>query len=378
MRSHHQRVVGTLLTVSLGVTSAAVLSGPAEAAGPPIRIHGVVTAAGGGGLSGINVTALAERAVEGATQWVEIDSATTGVDGSYNVGKLPDGNYRVRFDDPTGSYATEYYNDAFVPADADVVALDSGKFDMAEVVLGGAAQLTGVVTGSTGAGIEGAEVTAYVEQDDAWVPFTTLATVAGGRYDLGLLPGGTYKLGFHDPATGVTEYWNDKATLADADILTVQNAGSSTGLNVQLATPLPEPTPEATPEPTPEPTVTPVAEPTPSATAAPTQQAAPATVATTAPTTTTAKVVMVKRPRIKGTAAVTQVLRVTRGTWNPTKVSRKIQWLADGKRIKGATKARLRVTKKLLGKRITVRVVASAPQRAALTVKTRRTKKVRG
>ena len=378
MRTGNKRVVGTLLAVTLGVTSTSVLAGPAEA-GPPIRIHGVVTAAGGGGLSGINVTALAERAVEGTTQWVAIDSATTGVDGSYNVGKLPDGNYRVRFDDPAGRYATEYYNNAFVPADAEVVALDSGKFDMAEVVLGGAAQLTGVVTGSTGDGIEGAEVTAYVEQSGAWVPFTTLPTVAGGHYDLGLLPGGTYKLGFHDPATGVTEYWNDKSTLVDADVLTVQNAGSSTGLNVQLATPLPEPTtPEPSPEPTPEPTMTPTVEPTPSATAAPTQQAVPTPVATTAPTTTTAKVVMVRRPRIRGLARIAQVLRVTRGTWNPTKVSRKIQWLANGKRIKGATKNRLTVTKKLRGKRISVRVVASTPQLADLTVKTRRTKKVRG
>lgn len=377
MRTGTKRVVGTLLAVAVGATSTTVVASPTEAAGPPIRIHGVVTAAGGGGLSGINVTALAERAVQGTTQWVAIDSAKTGVDGSYNVGKLPDGNYRVRYDDPSGRYATEYYNDAFVPADADVVALDSGKFDMAEVVLGGAAQLTGVVTGSTGAGIEGAEVTAYVEQNGAWVPFTTLPTVAGGRYDLGLLPGGTYKLGFHDPATGVTEYWNDKATLVDADVLTVQNAGSSTGLNVQLATPLPDPTPP----PVEEPTVTPVAPaPAPSTgtstTPSVTSSAVPAP--TAAPATPAAKAVaMVKRPRIRGVATVAEVLRVTRGTWNPGTVSRKVQWLADGKRIKGATKARLRVTKKLQGKRIAVRVRVSAPQHLDLTVKTRRTKKVR-
>jgi hypothetical protein len=376
MRTGNKRVVGTLLAVTLGVTSTAVLSGPAEA-GQPNRIQGVVTAAGGGGVSGINVTALAETAVDGTTRWVVIDTATTGDGGGYNVGKLPDGNYRVRFDDPTGRYATEYYNNAFEPADAEIVALDTGRVRIADVVLGGAAQLTGVVTGSTGAGIEGAEVTAYVDEDGTWVPFTTIKTVAGGRYDLGLLPGGTYKLGFHDPATGVGEYWNDEATLAGADTLTVKDVGSSTGLDVQLATPVPDPEPEPNPEPSPVSTATPTTDPTPSATAAPTQQTAPTPVATTAPTTTTAKVVMVKRPRIKGTAAVTQVLRVTRGTWNPTKVSRKIQWLANGKRIKGATKNRLRVTKKLVGKRITVRVVASAPQRAALTVKTRRTKKVR-
>ncbi|HEU4338072.1 MAG TPA: hypothetical protein VFR45_12210, partial [Nocardioides sp.] len=74
---------------------------------------------------------------------------------------------------------------------------------------------------------------------------------------------------------------------------------------------------------------------------------------------------------------VSEVLRVTRGTWNPTTVSRKLQWLANGKRIKGATKARLRLTQKLIGKRLSVRVVASAPQLTKLVVKTRTTKKIR-
>jgi hypothetical protein len=96
-----------------------------------------------------------------------------------------------------------------------------------------------------------------------------------------------------------------------------------------------------------------------------------------ATTTATAQVVMVKRPRIKGVAQVAEVLRVTRGTWNPTSVSRKLQWLANGKRVKGATKARLRVTKKLVGKRLSVRVVATAPQRTQLVVTTRTTKNVR-
>ena len=86
---------------------------------------------------------------------------------------------------------------------------------------------------------------------------------------------------------------------------------------------------------------------------------------------------MVKRPRIKGVAAVARTVRVTRGTWNPTTVSRKIQWLANGKRIKGATKARLRVTGKLVGKKLSVRVVASAPQPAELVVTTRTTRSVR-
>jgi hypothetical protein len=294
---------------------------------------------------------------------VEVDTAVTGDDGRYSVGKLDDGTYRVRFDDMSGNYSTEFYNDVPRADQAEDVLLvpGGGMRDLLPTELGGAAHLTGLVTGSTGAGIDGAEVTAYVEQDGAWIPFATVSTGADGHYDVGGLPGGEYTLGFHDPATGVGEYWNDNAALADADTLNVDSAGSTTGLDVRLATPLPQPTTALTTD------------------ATPTGTAAPAgtTGATTTTTTTAAKVVMVKRPRIRGVAAVTEVLRVTRGAWNPTKVTRKMQWLANGKRIKGATKARLRVTKKLVGKRISVRVIASAPDLARLIVKTRRTKRVR-
>ena len=192
--------------------------------------------------------------IGGVDQWVEVDSAVTGVDGRYSVGKMEEGTYRVRFDDPSGRYSTEFYNDKTRADEAEDIVLvkGGGMRDLAPAVLGGAAHLTGLVRGSTGTGIEGAEVTAYVEQDGAWIPFTTIMTAANGRYDLGGLPGGAYKIGFHDPATGVTEYWNDKASLADADTLNVQNAGSNSGLDAELATPLPEPTPrrrapEATP-----------------------------------------------------------------------------------------------------------------------------------
>lgn len=363
MRNHHRRAVGALLAATVGLTSAIVLAGPADAVGKPARIRGIVTTAEGAALAGIRVAALAEMTVGGIDQWVEVDTAVTGDDGRYSVGKLDDGTYRVRFDDSSGNYSTEFYND--VPrADLaeDVVLVPGGGMrDLLPTELGGAAHLTGLVTGSTGAGIEGAEVTAYVVQDDVWIPFVTVSTGADGRYDVGGLPGGAYTLGFHDPATGVGEYWNDNAALADADTLNVDSAGSTTGLDARLATPLPEPTVALTNGP------------------APTGTAAPAdtTGATPVTTATAGKVVMVKRPRIRGVAAVTEVLRVTRGAWNPTKISRKIQWLANGKRIKGATKARLRVTKKLVGKRISVRVVASAPQLTRLIVKTRRTKRIR-
>ncbi len=82
-------------------------------------------------------------------------------------------------------------------------------------------------------------------------------------------------------------------------------------------------------------------------------------------------------PKIKGFTKVDQRLRVTKGAWNPTAVSTKVQWFANGKKIKGATKKRLRLTSKLAGKKITAKVTASAPGMTKVTVRTRSTTRVK-
>ena len=64
-----------------------------------------------------------------------------------------------------------------------------------------------------------------------------MATAADGAYDLGGLPGGNYTLGFADPASGITEFWSDKADLASADVISVTNDGTTSGLDAVLATP---------------------------------------------------------------------------------------------------------------------------------------------
>lgn len=340
-----------LLATGVGVTSAVALAGPANA-GAPIIVNGTVVTAEGTPLPGIMVTF---QTLDG----VVAGSAQTDSSGAYKVMRPTDTTYTIRFDDPSGTYASEWYNDKTSLAEADLVNFSVRKSDLGQTDLGAAAHLTGFVTGSTGAGIGGADVTAYIMKNGTWSSLLAVKTQPDGQYDLGLLPGGTYTLGFHDPATNVGEYWNDKAELKDANALQVKEVGTTDGLNAQLATPLPAPTPTETPTTTPSTSTTPVS------------TAAPATTTATASAVTVAV-----RPRIKGIAKVAKTLRVTKGTWTPTTVTKKIQWLANGKRIKGATKAKLLLTKKLVGKRISVRVIASAPGLTKLKVTTKRTKKV--
>jgi hypothetical protein len=94
-------------------------------------------------------------------------------------------------------------------------------------------------------------------------------------------------------------------------------------------------------------------------------------------TTSTKTIEVVKAPKVKGSAKVGTRLRVTSGTLNPTAVARKIQWLANGKVIKKATKRRFMVTSKQRGKQITVRVTVSAPGYKTLVIKTLPTARVK-
>ncbi|WP_167736786.1 lamin tail domain-containing protein [Nocardioides sp. 1609] len=78
-------------------------------------------------------------------------------------------------------------------------------------------------------------------------------------------------------------------------------------------------------------------------------------------------IVEVTRPGIAGTAKVGSTLTGTGGTTSPAAVTRRYQWLADGTPIAGATSSRLRLVGQLAGKRISLRVSASAAGYSDLT-----------
>jgi len=102
-----------------------------------------------------------------------------------------------------------------------------------------------------------------------------------------------------------------------------------------------------------------------------------------ASTTTRAKVVKgtltVKRtPAIKGKARVGKTLKVVKPRFAPKKgVTLSYQWYAGKKKIKKATKAKLKLTKKLRGKKISVRVTATKKNFVKVTVKSPKTAKVK-
>lgn len=84
------------------------------------------------------------------------------------------------------------------------------------------------------------------------------------------------------------------------------------------------------------------------------------------------------RPVVRGKARVGRTLRARPGTWRPAPVRLTYTWFRGAKRIPGATKATYRVTRKDVGKRISVRVTGrkagytSASRTSAKTIKVRR------
>ena len=82
-------------------------------------------------------------------------------------------------------------------------------------------------------------------------------------------------------------------------------------------------------------------------------------------------------PKVRGTLKVGKTIAVAKGTWTPSTVTLKYQWLANGTKIKKATKSKFTITRPQLGKRLQVRITASAPGLTTKIVTTKPSAKIR-
>lgn len=83
-----------------------------------------------------------------------------------------------------------------------------------------------------------------------------------------------------------------------------------------------------------------------------------------------------RAPRVSGTVRLGKSLRVEAGRWSNPAAKESYQWLRDGQAIKSAAGRSYRLTKKDIGKRLSVQVRASAPGWTSETTTTARTPKV--
>ncbi len=193
---------------------------------PAFHFAGTVTGPSGA-LEGATVTAL--KYSSGYWNWVS--SAETGADGSYNVGGLLAGTYKVAFDPPWPNplrLASEFYNDK--------VSLD---FDATEIVLSGAPG-TQTLNANLAPGVEYKgrvfldDSAANIDQNimvHIWynvpgygwnqVQSTYGYNSSDGQWWMRPMPTGSYKFQFDDPDYGYYQplHYLNHASFGDLDIL---------------------------------------------------------------------------------------------------------------------------------------------------------------
>jgi hypothetical protein len=304
-----------LLTMGLalaGLVGADAMASAAE----PIHITGTVTGTGGVPVAHVEVQAVVYCSCEGFST---VGTVQTADDGSYDLVIAPITNpmldhdtFYLRFDAPAGDYAPEYYNDAVSLFSATGIyvpdgATASGK----DVQLAPGSHITGTVTGPEGTPLAGASVNAYVTDpnDSGWLDtgFST-STAEDGSYDLGPLPASTYHLEFS--AKGYREEWYPTdVVLASGTTITRRDARLAFRRHVHN----------------------------------------------------------LERPAISGKPKVGRRVTATPGSWNPAQVTVTYRWLVAGRPVARATHASYRPRRADVGKRLRVRVTASATGRTAAT-----------
>ena len=108
--------------------------------------------------------------------------------------------------------------------------------------LAAAGHITGTVKNAAGTGIQNVSVTVYSHSGSSgWEWADSDSTGAAGTYDVGGLGTGAHRVRFYDYSGDyLSEYYDDKATLADANDVAV-TAGSSTEVNATLSAPATSP-----------------------------------------------------------------------------------------------------------------------------------------
>lgn len=191
------------------------------------------------------VTAFAE--VDG--EWTDVAYATADEQGGYEL-RVPNGTYRVSFDDPCqdtcdDDYQTAYWQDATTVESADdVVVAGAGTVSGKNGALARNGAIRGTVTADAG-GAPLAEVLVVgyraVAGSTAWDPVAFAVTDETGGYEL-RAGAGTYRLEFHPLCTSeecavdyASEVYDDVADLADGTDVTITGTGTTPGIDAALA-----------------------------------------------------------------------------------------------------------------------------------------------
>jgi len=196
-------------------------------AAPTGSISGTVTnAAGGAPVADAMVTASGE-----AGSWA---SAFVDSSGAYTLSGLAADSYVVTFIPTGANLKREYWENATDYAQATPVVIGDGTAVTGiDAALSTGASISGVVTrADDGTPIGDAVVSALDARNEI---VGSVQTTAGGQYDLGGLPAGSYRLRFGSPDPALaSEYWQNTYDWSTATPISVTEQQSVTGIDAAL------------------------------------------------------------------------------------------------------------------------------------------------
>ncbi|MGZ8763485.1 MAG: carboxypeptidase regulatory-like domain-containing protein, partial [Acidimicrobiia bacterium] len=208
---------GTADTLVLAASAGPVHGGIDAQLTAAATVEGTVTGTGGVPLAGICVDA---NVPNGGGGWDGVGTAQTAGDGTYSMGGLPGIEVRVRFHECGGGPSIEqWYNAQTDFQSATPIALTPGAVEQGvDAQLSAGVSVSGTVTDGNGTPIQFVNV---VVQPTDFGPGAATQTDAGGNYTTSGLPPGDYRVQFQSTGAFAGEYWNDKVSQNDADILTI-------------------------------------------------------------------------------------------------------------------------------------------------------------
>ena len=159
-------------------------------------ISGKVTGIGGAKLATIDID-LERLGDDGEWRWHA--DTETDEDGDYELSGLKPGVYRIEFEDESGEYAVEYYNNAVEFDLATNINLGNEQHLTIDASMLLGSRITGKVNGPDGNPLANVWVDAFrLNSKGKWEWYQDAEANADGTYQISGLPNGTYRVGFFD------------------------------------------------------------------------------------------------------------------------------------------------------------------------------------
>jgi hypothetical protein len=206
------------------------------------KISGTVTDSGSQPV--FNVVVRAYTYDEEFDEWVkasELDMFASDHDGTYTVGGLSTGDYKLEFEYEGGwsTYITQYYSGKSTLEDANTVPVTLGATTPdIDVTLAQKGKISGTVTNSEEDELEGIYVSAYTYNAEygGWYDVSGIYTDSNGEYTITDLNPGEYKVQFRDDAQSnyVMQFYDGESTLETADIIEVAAEETTEGIDATL------------------------------------------------------------------------------------------------------------------------------------------------